>query len=69
MILSFWCGGDKEQINRLFRESKLYRDKWERDDYRNNTLDYAVSNTKEYYEPPKVESPLFDFHKYLSKTR
>lgn len=61
MILSFWCGGDKEQINRLFRESKLYRDKWERDDYRNDTLDYAVSNTKEYYEPPKVESPFFDF--------
>ena len=29
-ILAFWCGGDTEKMNRLFRRSGLMRDKWER---------------------------------------
>jgi DNA-binding transcriptional LysR family regulator len=32
-MLAFWCGGDTEQMDRLFRKSGLMRDKWERDDY------------------------------------
>lgn len=28
--LAFWTGGDPEQIDRLFRESDLYREKWDR---------------------------------------
>lgn len=31
-ILAFWCGGDTEQIDRLFRQSCLMRNKW--DEYR-----------------------------------
>lgn len=29
-ILVFWCGGDTEQMDRLFRQSDLMREKWER---------------------------------------
>ena len=29
-ILAFWCGGDHERIDRLFRCSGLMRDKWDR---------------------------------------
>lgn len=29
MILAFWCGGDEEQMDRLFRQSSLIRDKWD----------------------------------------
>jgi putative DNA primase/helicase len=29
-ILGFWCGGDCERIDRLFRRSGLMRDKWDR---------------------------------------
>lgn len=28
-ILAFWCGPEEAQIDRLFRESKLNRDKWD----------------------------------------
>jgi primase-polymerase (primpol)-like protein len=28
--LVFWCGGDTERIDRLFRRSGLMRDKWDR---------------------------------------
>ncbi len=49
--LAFWCGGDTTQMDRLFRSSALYRDKWERDDYRENTLKTAVRGCTEYYSP------------------
>ena len=29
-ILAFWCGGDTEQMDRLFRKSGLMRSKWNR---------------------------------------
>jgi putative DNA primase/helicase len=29
-ILSFWCKGDFERVDRLFRQSGLMRDKWDR---------------------------------------
>lgn len=28
--LSFWCKGDLERVDRLFRQSGLMRDKWDR---------------------------------------
>lgn len=55
-ILAFWCGGDTEQMDRLFRSSGLYRDKWERDDYRNNTLEKAIAATTEFYAPVSVSA-------------
>ena len=42
MILAFWTDRNTDQIDRIFRQSGLYRDKWERNDYRENTLQNAV---------------------------
>jgi hypothetical protein len=33
-----------EQIDRILRKSVLYRDKWERDDYRRRTIELALNN-------------------------
>jgi primase-polymerase (primpol)-like protein len=41
-LLAFWCGPDEERIDRLFRQSGLYRQKWERADYRSLTLAVAL---------------------------
>ena len=49
-ILAFWTGGDRERVDRLFRQSELYRDKWERESYREKTLDTA-HDQEEYYNP------------------
>ncbi len=40
---------DYEQIDRLFRPSGLYRDKWEREDYRERTIDSALSALNDTY--------------------
>lgn len=60
-ILAFWCGGDTNQIDRLFRQSGLMRDKWERDDYRSSTLEKAVCSIGEFYSPIQASSPKDDF--------
>ena len=58
--LAFWCGGDIAQMDRLFRSSSLYRDKWERDDYREQTLRTAVRGCREFYSKTSAED---DFSK------
>ncbi|WP_067925448.1 phage NrS-1 polymerase family protein [Alicyclobacillus shizuokensis] len=41
---------DPEQIDRLFRRSGLYREhKWERDDYRERTIQKAIADLKSWY--------------------
>jgi putative DNA primase/helicase len=42
-LLAFWTGPDEERIDRLFRQSGLYREKWERTDYREATIALALS--------------------------
>ena len=46
-ILAFWTDCDTDQIDRIFRSSGLYREKWERRDYRESTLSAAVSQCDE----------------------
>ena len=41
--LAFWTDGNKSRIDSLFRASGLYRDKWNRNDYRKRTIDQACS--------------------------
>jgi len=41
--LAFWTGKDCERIRRLMRQSKLVREKWEREDYLSHTILRAVS--------------------------
>jgi len=47
--LAFWFGRDPVRIDRVFRRSALYRDKWLREDYRNNTIDKAIAGTVNTY--------------------
>lgn len=47
-MLAFWTG-DEGQIDRLFRQSGLYRDKWERADYSERTIRKAVEDRTERY--------------------
>ncbi len=42
---------DRSQLARLHRSSGLYRPKWDRDDYRERTLDKALSTLGETYSP------------------
>lgn len=50
-ILIGWTGGDYGRTDTLFRQSGLYRDKWERKDYRTATMDTAMSNRTWFYDP------------------
>jgi putative DNA primase/helicase len=61
-MLAFWCGGDTEQMDRIFRKSGLMRDKWERDDYRKSTLDRAVKSCTSFYKPVRALSAADDFN-------
>lgn len=47
LILAFWTSCDSDQIDRIFRSSGLYRDKWDRDDYRNTTIQNAIDQCEE----------------------
>lgn len=53
-LLAFWCGPDAERIDRLFRRSALYREKWERPDYAfGRTIDAALAKRTEFYSGPR----------------
>lgn len=47
--LAFWTGKDCERMDRLFRQSALYREKWERPDYRQRTILHAVGHCSNVY--------------------
>jgi hypothetical protein len=42
VILGFYVGTNPERIDKLFRQSGLYRDKWERLDYRERTIQKSL---------------------------
>ncbi len=50
-LLAFWTGPDPARIDDLFRQSGLYREKWERPDYRERTIKKALEGKAEFYEP------------------
>ncbi|MDY6771249.1 MAG: hypothetical protein SV186_04845 [Candidatus Nanohaloarchaea archaeon] len=51
-ILAFWTGGDEDRIEWLFNQSGLTRQKWnERPDYRERTIQKAIKDCSEYYDP------------------
>lgn len=55
--LAFWSGKDKEQMDRLFRRSAMYRDKWDEKHhasgatYGEETLNKAIEATETTYSP------------------
>jgi putative DNA primase/helicase len=64
-ILAFWCGGDYEQMDELFRQSGLMREKWDEyrgaDTYGNISIRKAVNNMTDYYKPIIPRSAAEDF--------
>ena len=57
--LAFWTGKDCERIDRLFRRSGLYRDKWEtREDYRYSTILHAVGYCRDVYGNRPAAAPI-----------
>ena len=60
-LLAFWTGGNATQMDRLFRQSGLYREKWDEvhyadgSTYGEKTVERAIQTTTEYYEPPADE--------------
>jgi primase-polymerase (primpol)-like protein len=44
-LLAFWTGNDSVRIDLLFRQSFLYRKKWDRKDYRDRTIKLAIERT------------------------
>jgi len=58
-ILAFWSNRDYTTIDRLFRSSGAYREKWEREDYRIRTISIAcdslVEDLSEYIERVRKE--------------
>lgn len=53
--LAFWTNGDPERIDRLFRQSELYRAKWDEihgaDTYGGLTIQTALRNMQQGYDP------------------
>lgn len=56
-LLAFWTGGDPKQMDRLFRESGLMREKWDEthfadgSTYGEKTIDRAIAGTSDFYDP------------------
>jgi len=56
-LLAFWTGGDRTQMDQLFRQSGLHREKWDEvhyadgSTYGEKTIERAVTTTSEFYDP------------------
>src|SRR5215217_5743099 len=50
-LLAFWTDGDTERMDHLFRQSGLYRDNWNRHDYRERTFNKVLEGRTEFYQP------------------
>ncbi len=48
-ILAFWTQKDEQRIFDLFRNSGLYRDKWDKHDYGHRTIRKSLSVTREVF--------------------
>jgi hypothetical protein len=48
-LLAYYGGPDPDRIDRLFRRSGLYREKWERADYRAMTIARALKGKTRFY--------------------
>lgn len=58
-MIAFRTGPDPESIDAVFRDSALYRDKWERDDYRDATISAGIEACHGVYHRSQMEHPCF----------
>lgn len=62
--LAYWTNKDFDRIDRLFRQSGLYRTKWDREDYRTNTINLAIRLSGDRKEFSK-----YDRYKFAEEQR
>ena len=69
-MLAYYANGNDKLIDRLFRRSALYREKWDRDNYRTVTINKALQNNdlKIGSAKPKEKEQLYiySFEKWMS---
>ncbi len=66
-IIAFRAGNNPELIDAVFRKSALYREKWEREDYRTQTIEKGIEKSLQRMnsqkakpeKPPKKKRPEF----------
>jgi putative DNA primase/helicase len=58
-LIAFRTGPDPEAIDSIFRSSALYRDKWERDDYRQSTIEAGIEACHGTFHKSKMVHPYF----------
>lgn len=58
-MIAFRTGPDSDSIDRIFRGSGLYRDKWEREDYRISTIEAGIEACHGVFHSSRMEHPYF----------
>ena len=58
-MIAFRTGPDPEAIDEIFRGSALFRDKWNRDDYRLSTIEAGIEACHGTFHRSKMEHPPF----------
>lgn len=66
-MLAFYSGGDAAMIDQLFRQSKLYREKWEREDYRRETIKKAIAGCNGEFYHRKQDFPPYIYYDPAAK--
>jgi len=58
-MIAFRTGNDPDAIDKVFRDSALYRGKWERDDYRNSTIALGIEACHGIFHKSVMKRPEF----------
>lgn len=58
-IIAFRTGPNPEMIDAIFRQSALYRDKWEREDYRDATIAFGIQSCNGTFHQSVMPHPEF----------
>ena len=65
-LLAFWTGGNRTQMEHLFRQSGLLREKWDEvhyadgSTYGEKTIERAIATTSEFYDPDAADDTADD---------
>ncbi|MDU4447005.1 MAG: hypothetical protein E7I76_03255 [Anaerococcus vaginalis] len=72
-ILAFYAGGNTDQIDRLFRQSELFRDKWDENrggkTHGEITIEKVISSLKDVYKPIARIDPSIEFNLSIEKLK
>ena len=58
-LIAYRAGNDPALVDNIFRSSALYRDKWEREDYREETIRKGILFCQGRFHPAAMEHPSF----------